>query len=81
MWLSSFIENDRVLRTRRDTRCLGQSGTSRACPLPEGAVEALDGVCFAAALTYSLMAFARKDLGVCFPEVGVEHSTLPIDGR
>ena len=81
MWFSSFLENDSVLRTRRETRCLGQSGTFRACPLPQGAVEALNVVCFAAALAYSFMASAWKDLGVRLPEVGVEHSTLPIDVR
>jgi hypothetical protein len=35
----------------------------------------------AAALADSLMAFAREHLGVRFPKVGVEDSTLPVDGR
>ena len=45
IWFSSFFENDRVLRTSRPARCLGQNGTclglkaapyglgrSRTCP-------------------------------------------------
>lgn len=32
-WLSSFFEKDNVLRTRRETRCLGQSGTPIGCGL------------------------------------------------
>ena len=76
---SSFLENDSVLRTSRDTRCLGQSGTFRACPLSKGAVEAFNVVRFAAALADSFMAFARKHLGACLPEVGVDDSTLSID--
>ncbi len=48
-------------------------------PLSKGAVEALNIVCFAAALASSPMAFSRKDFGVRLPEVGVEHSALPID--
>ena len=78
MWFSSFFENDSVLRTSRETRCLGQSGNSRACPLPQGAVEAFDVVRFAAALAYGFMAFARKDFTVSSPKVGVEHSALPV---
>lgn len=78
-WFSSFLENDSVLRTSRETRCLRQSGTFWTCPLPQGAVEALDEVCFAAALASSLIAFSREHLGVRLSEVGVEHSALPID--
>ena len=49
--------------------------------LPQGAVEAFNVVCFAAAFAYSFMALAREDLSVRFPEVSVEDGALPVSSR
>ena len=67
----SDLENDKDLRTNLDRRCLEQSGTSRACPLAQGVVEAFDVVGKTHVFAYSLMMFGGENSAVSPPEVGV----------
>ncbi len=73
----SDLEKERVLRTKRAKRCLGQNGTSRACPLTEGVIEALDVVGQAGVFTDRLMLLVGENVLIGSPEVGVDGA-LPV---